>query len=89
MIIESFMNQITKKLGKCIRYHRKAGKLTQLELAKFAGVGKTVIYDLEHGKISVQLDTLIKILNVLNITLQLQSPLMDNFTKIEKNNEDS
>jgi len=44
-------------------------------------VGKTVIYDLEKGKESVQLDTLRKILKVLNITIVITSPLMVNASK--------
>jgi transcriptional regulator with XRE-family HTH domain len=43
-----------------------------------AGVGKTVIFDIEKGKESVQLDTLRKILKVLNIKIVLTSPFMDN-----------
>jgi len=61
--------------------HRKAAKLSRDKLAEMSGVGKTVIYDIEKGKVSVQLDTLAKILKVLNITLVLKSPLMDNLTK--------
>lgn len=51
---------------------RKKSGLTQQELAKLAGVGKTLVFDLEHGKASVQLDTLLKILKVLNIKLTLE-----------------
>jgi DNA-binding XRE family transcriptional regulator len=40
-----------------------------------AGVGKTSVFDLEKGKETIQLDTLRKILNVLNIKIQLISPL--------------
>jgi len=43
-----------------------------------AGVGKTVVYDIENGKESVQLDTLRKILKVLNIKILLTSPLIEN-----------
>jgi transcriptional regulator with XRE-family HTH domain len=43
-----------------------------------AGVGKTVIYDVEKGKETIQLDTLRKILKVLNIKIELTSPLMNN-----------
>ena len=57
--------------------HRKAAKLSRVNLAELAGVGKTVIYDIEKGKESVQLDTLRKILKVLNISITLTSPLMD------------
>ena len=70
-----------ERIAEIIRLHRKAARLSRIELAELAGVGKTVIYDIEKGKVSVQLDTLAKILKVLNITLVLKSPLMDNLTK--------
>ncbi|MDX9729434.1 MAG: helix-turn-helix domain-containing protein [Bacteroidales bacterium] len=72
---------MTEQIAEIIRLHRKAARLSRIELAELAGVGKTVIYDIEKGKVSVQLDTLAKILKVLNITLVLKSPLMDNLTK--------
>ena len=50
--------------------------LSQAELAKFAGVGKTVVFDLEHGKLSTRYDTLMKILAVLNISISFDSPVM-------------
>lgn len=56
--------------------HRKAAGLSRNELAVLASVGKTVIYDLEHGKASVRLDTLLKILRTLNITVHYDSPLL-------------
>lgn len=65
------------ELAEVIRMHRKAAKLSRVNLAELAGVGKTVIYDIEKGKESVQLDTLRKILKVLNISITLTSPLMD------------
>jgi transcriptional regulator with XRE-family HTH domain len=58
--------------------HRKAAKLSRKQLAEMAGVGKTVIYDIEKGKVTIQLDTLRKILKVLNIKIELKSPLMSN-----------
>lgn len=64
------------ELGPIVRYHRKKSGLTRIELAILASVGKTVIFDIEHSKESVQLNTLIKVLTVLNITIALQSPLM-------------
>jgi HTH-type transcriptional regulator / antitoxin HipB len=60
-----------------IRHHRKTAGLTQAQLAKLAGVGKTVIWDVEHGRESVQWDTLQKIFGVLNITVVWRSPLLD------------
>ena len=65
-------------LGEIIRMHRKAARLSRVQLAELAGVGKSVIYDIEKGKESVQLDTLQKILKVLNIKIILTSPLLDN-----------
>jgi HTH-type transcriptional regulator / antitoxin HipB len=63
------------QLGSYIRLHRKQSGLTQAKLAEMIGVGKTVIYDLEKGKETVQLSTLLKILNGLNIKVRLESPL--------------
>ncbi|MFO7851463.1 MAG: helix-turn-helix domain-containing protein [Bacteroidota bacterium] len=72
-----------QKLAEVIRFHRKAAKLSRVQLAELAGVGKTVVYDIEKGKESVQMDTLRKILKVLNIKIVLTSPLMDNLTSKE------
>jgi HTH-type transcriptional regulator/antitoxin HipB len=63
------------ELGNYIRTHRKMSGLTQVQLAQMVGVGKSVIYDLEKGKETVQLSTLVKILSGLNIKVKLQSPL--------------
>lgn len=63
------------ELGNYIRTHRKMSGLTQVQLADMVGVGKSVIYDLEKGKETVQLSTLVKILSGLNIKVKLQSPL--------------
>lgn len=67
-----------QELKEVIRMHRKAAELSRVKLAELAGVGKTVIYDIEKGKESVKLDTLRKILKVLNIKIVLTSPLMEN-----------
>ena len=66
------------ELGDIIKMHRKAARLSRVQLADMAGVGKTVVYDIEKGKETIQLDTLRKILKVLNIKIELTSPLMDN-----------
>ncbi len=59
-----------------IRAHRKMAGLTQKELADLAGVGKTVVWDVETGKETVQLNILLALLNALNIEIRLESPLM-------------
>ena len=65
-----------ESLSELIKKHRRMSGLSQAELAKLAGVGKTVVFDLEHGKQSMRYDTLTKILSVLNITVRFDSPLI-------------
>lgn len=65
-----------KQLAILVRDHRKYSGLSQQGLAKYAGVGKTVIYDIEHGKETIQLITLLKVLSVLNIQIEFTSPLI-------------
>lgn len=63
-------------LQNIVRDHRRLSGLNQSQLARLAGVGKTVIFDIEHGKDSVRFDTLKKVLTALNITFILQSPVL-------------
>jgi HTH-type transcriptional regulator/antitoxin HipB len=67
------------ELGFIIRFHRKKARLSQLELSRLAGVGKTVVFDLEKGKATVQLNSLVQVLQVLNIKIEFISPLMSLF----------
>ncbi len=73
------------KIPQMVRFHRKRSGLTQLELGQLAGVGKTAVFDVERGKITVQWATLVKILHVLNIQIHFESPLMNEFE--EKDHE--
>jgi y4mF family transcriptional regulator len=68
---------MTADLKTIVRHHRRLSGLSQAELAKLAGVGKTVVFDIEHGKESVQFDTLKKVLAALNIKFVLQSPILE------------
>jgi len=70
------------RIGQIIRYHRKQSGLSQARLAVLAGVGKTVVFDVEKGKPTVQLRTLLKLCDVLNIQLCLESPLMKNYEEL-------
>lgn len=71
-------------LAGLVIYHRKRTGLSRLELARIAGVGKTSVYDIEHAKQTVRLDTLIKVLTVLNITMELKGPLMQSYRETLK-----
>jgi HTH-type transcriptional regulator / antitoxin HipB len=71
------VDNFNEKLGHIIHDHRKKGGLSQAQLAELAGVGKTVVFDIEHGKPTVRLDSVAKILYALNIRIELHSPLLD------------
>ncbi|HEX7357237.1 MAG TPA: helix-turn-helix domain-containing protein [Ignavibacteriaceae bacterium] len=66
----------SKQVATVVIFHRKKSKLTQKQLADLAGVGKTVVFDIEKGKETVQLNSLLKVISVLNIKLEMKSSLM-------------
>lgn len=66
-------------LGEVIRFHRRRSGLSQRALADLAQIGKTSVFDIEKGKATTRLATLMAVLNVLNIRLDLQSPLMKEY----------
>ena len=74
-----------KYLGRVIHVHRKKSGLSQKGLAEIAGLGKTVIFDIEKGKLSVRFDSLLKVFEVLNIKIELHSPLMNLYQKFLPN----
>ena len=61
-------------IANMLRYYRKKSGLSQHALARLAGVGKTVVFDIEKGKETIQLKTLLKILDVLNIQMTFHPP---------------
>ena len=78
------MNGIDQ-IGEIVEFHRHKSGLSRNQLAAFAGVGKTAIYELEKGRTGIRLDTLIKILHILNIKIHLNSPLMAEFKETREN----
>ncbi len=68
-----------QEVGRIVRFHRKQAGLSRIDLADIAGVGKTVVYDIENGKETVRLNTLVKILAALNVSILLNSPLMNRY----------
>lgn len=69
-------------LGNVVRFHRQKAGLTQKELADLAGVGKTVVFDLEKGKETIQLKTALSILTALNMDFRVEGPLVERFNRI-------
>ena len=65
------------RIGDIILFHRKKSGLTRNQLADLAGVGNTVIYDIEKGKETIRFSTLQKVLKTLNIKITFTSPLME------------
>ena len=72
--IESVLN-----VGKIVQFHRRQAGLSRVALSEIAGVGKTVVYDIEKGKETVRFNTLLKVLSALNVTLMLSSPMMNRY----------
>jgi y4mF family transcriptional regulator len=64
----------SNEIAEIVRYYRKQSDLTQYELAKLAGIGKTAVFDIEKAKQTVQLKTLLSVLNILNIQMKLEPP---------------
>ncbi|WNB78063.1 helix-turn-helix transcriptional regulator [Methylomonas koyamae] len=57
--------QSTQQLGQALRTARKQLGLTQSELALTAGVGVRFIVDLEAGKPTVRLETVMRVIEAL------------------------
>ena len=72
---------VINRLHDIIYFHRKQARLSRMELADMAGVGKTVIYDLEKGKETVKWSTVQAVLKALNVKIRFESPLMQNNEK--------
>ena len=68
-------NMDISEIAQAVKHHRKVAKLSQAELGRLAGVGKTAVFDLEHKKETIRFDVVRKILEALNITVKLGSPL--------------
>lgn len=71
--------QTIREIGRIVQFHRKEAGLSRINLSDIAGVGKTVVYDIENGKETVRVNTLLKVLGALNVSMSLDSPLMDRF----------
>jgi len=59
------------QLGLLVRSKRKQDGLTQQDLAAIANVGVRFVSDLENGKSTVQLDSVMSVLQALGLELSL------------------
>lgn len=56
-------------LGRIVRRERTAQRLTQVDLSLVAGVSPLSIHNLEHGKPTVRMDIVLRVLDALGLTL--------------------
>lgn len=59
-----------EELGNQLRVRRRDLGLTQIDLAELAGVSDRFVRSMEHGKPSLQIDSLMKVLDALGMELQ-------------------
>jgi HTH-type transcriptional regulator / antitoxin HipB len=65
----------TNTIATIIKKHRKIAKLSQIELANLAGIGKTTLFEIEKNNDNVSWKNIKAVLKVLNIKVHLESPL--------------
>jgi len=63
-------------LDSLIRFHRCQAGLSQIELAEIADVSRIVVQAVESGEVGIKWRNLCAILEVLNIRLEPQGPLV-------------
>jgi len=66
--------QTIAEIGRTLRRIRQAQGLTQAEAAGLTGVGIRFMSELENGKPTVQLETLIKVLSGYGLQFELVGP---------------
>lgn len=65
------LNEFPDRLAAEVRARRKSLHLTQRDLADIAGVSERFIRFVEQGKPSVQLDSLLSVLDTLGLELRI------------------
>jgi y4mF family transcriptional regulator len=63
---------LAQGIGERVREERERLGLRQDELALAAGVSTRVVHQIEHGKATSRLDSLIPVLDVLGMELEIQ-----------------
>lgn len=74
----------SEELGSLITFHRKKAGLTQIQLAKLAGVSRFIVQELEAAKGRTTWRHLESVLVVLNLRLEPQGPLVDAWRRREE-----
>ena len=62
-------SRLAEQIGRAVRRERERLGLRQDELALVAGVSTRVVHQIEHGKPTSRLDSLVPVLDVLGLRL--------------------
>lgn len=65
-------DDLAKRIGKMVLAERERMGLRQDELALAAGVSTRVIHQIENGKTTSRLDSLVPVLSALGLTLEVR-----------------
>lgn len=65
---------LAEQIGQTVLRERERLRLRQDELALAAGVSARVVHQIEHGKATSRLDSLVPVLDVLGLKLEVQQP---------------
>ena len=60
------------EVGQRTRTRRRSLSIDQQTLADLAGVSRKSVSEIERGKATIQMDVLIRVLNVLGLTLEVR-----------------
>jgi transcriptional regulator with XRE-family HTH domain len=71
----------SKQLASLITFHRKRAGLSQADLAHHANVSRYVVQNLESGTGKTTLKTLEAVLDVLNLSLEPEGPLVEEWRR--------
>jgi y4mF family transcriptional regulator len=77
----------SSQLASLIHYHRKQAGLSQVELARHAGVSRNIVQDLEAGKERASWKNLLAVLGVLNLQLEPTGPLVERWRNQQPHEE--
>jgi HTH-type transcriptional regulator / antitoxin HipB len=65
---------LAERIGQVVRQERERSEIRQDELALVAGVSTRVVHQIEHGKPTSRLDSLVSVLDALGLQLVVEEP---------------
>lgn len=74
-LMSDFNSYVYKIIGNRVIEFRKINKLSQVELAQKAQIGRTTITNIESGRQQVSIHTLLQIAHALNISIHTLIPV--------------